>query len=686
MFLDRPDNTLLDEYTGPYERWTFAAELGFPFAFPAIRNGVDTHYTALMEGTARIAEDDALEVRVPPMWTANPPVTPFAMFDPDGDMDMLVQSQDVKLSRMLRRVGEARFRLNMPIAPETWPTTYAPDAALDGWTPPPTPPRMIIGVVDDGIPFVHTAFLDSNGKSRIAACWMQAARAPETAAVPFGREVFNTEIDALRASHGPNERAAYRAAGAIDRTLPELGTVMDQSVTHGAHILGLAAGNDPRTGPHQLPDDAMIIAVQLPNTIAWDTSGFGKEMMMLSAIEYIFHRARAIAAHYGLPELPAAVNFSYGWSANRHDGGSSFERGVEALVTGRQAVQPNTYLIMPTGNNFANRMHGRFMAPDADAAGDIHFGWQLRPDDRTSSFLEVWLPPDIDVPHGWEVVVTPPKGITLSQGGTLPISADPTLKGGDPRRFDELEINGLNIGQLSADKHNGNRWRVMLAMTPTAPGGDPNRRCPVGLWRITLHTGSMPLEPHQAVDVWVQRDDDPTQLGTGGQQSHLVDFNHPAPPKPLQPAPLTPVRGYGCLNGIGTAPAVTRVAGYIGCTGKPTAYSGASAIAVMANGTILKDPAHPTVSAIADQGYFRPGLPSIGVTSGSGARIVGTSAASAAVTRAVAVNILRDRPAFDGFEPMDIGPGGSDLQDAKTLSRMGFLRAPAICKDPSPTS
>ena len=685
MFFDRPDNVQLAKYTGPYERWTFSAELGFPFAFPAIRNGVETHYTALMEGTARIAEGDTLEVRVPPMWTTNPPVTPFAMFDPDGEMQQ-VESQDVKLTRMLQRLGQARFRLNMPIAPATWPQTYEPDAVLDGWTPPATSPRMIIGVVDDGLPFLHTAFLDQDGKSRIAACWMQAARAPDIAAVPFGREVFNTEIDTLRATHGTHERAAYRAAGAIDRTLPELGTVMEHSVTHGAHILGLAAGNDPRTGPHALPDDAMIIAVQLPNTVAWDTSGFGKEMMMLSAIEYIFHRARAIAAHYGLPELPAAVNFSYGWSANRHDGESSFERGVEALITQRQAVQPDTYLIMPTGNNFANRMHGRFMAPDTDAAGEIHFGWQLKPDDRTSSFLEIWLPTDMDTPQGWEIVVTPPNGIALTQGGTLPISADPAHTGGDPRRFDELEIDGLNIGQVSADKHNGNRWRVMLAMTPTALEGDPKRRCPVGLWRITLRTGTQPLEPHQAVDVWVQRDDDPTQLGTGGQQSFLVDFNHPLPPRPLEPAPLTPVRGYGCLNGIGTAPAVTRVAGHIGCAGKPTEYSGASAIAVMANGTILKDRAHPTVSAIADQGHFRRGLPSIGVTSGSGARIIGTSAASAAVTRAVALNILRDKPAFHLFEPTDFGPGTSGLEDAQTLSRMGLSRAPAVCKDPSATS
>ena len=44
------------------------------------------------------------------------------------------------------------------------------------------------------------------------------------------------------------------------------------------------------------PDEEIrIIAVQLPNTIALDTSGFGKDMYMLSAFHYIFHRADIIA-------------------------------------------------------------------------------------------------------------------------------------------------------------------------------------------------------------------------------------------------------------------------------------------------------------------------------------------------------------------------------------------------------
>jgi len=79
-------------------------------------------------------------------------------------------------------------------------------------------------------------------------------------------------------------------------------------------------------------------------------------------------------------------------------------------------------------------------------------------------------------------------------------------------------------------------------------------------------------------------------------------------------------------------------------------------------------------------------LPSIGVTSGSGARIVGTSAASAAVTRAVALNLLRNKPAFHLFESTEFEQGNSGLEDAQTLSRMGPLRAPTVCKDPSASS
>lgn len=681
MFLDRAPEERIDRYTGPYERWIYAAELGFPFAFPAIRNGSSTHVSALMEGEGLPDEGADVDIRVPPLWSSTRQVTPFAMFDntqPSVAADD--PKQDTKLSRILKALGGPRFRLNMPIDPATWPATYDPARELEGWTAPPTPPKAIIGVIDDGIPFMHRAFLDAQSKTRVSLCWLQAAQADTSAAVPFGREVTNTQINDLRATHGNNEMAMYRASGAIDHKLPELGTALTHHATHGAHIAGIAAGNDSYVGAEAQPDEVQILAVQLPNTIAWDTSGIGKEMMMLSAIEYIFHRARAISEHYGVDEIPLVVNFSYGWSANRHDGGSSFEIAVEDLLVARKTVQPLTKLVMPTGNNFANDMHARLMGADMPD-GRAKLGWKLKPDDRTSSYLEIWLPPDID-PTDWQVTVTSPNGSGLHTSTTIRVAADPAQTGGDPRRFTELEVGGENIGQLSVDKHRNTRWRIMLALVPTVPFAGEGRRSPAGLWTISIDTGNTPLSPSQAVDVWVQRDDDPTQLGTGGQQSQLVALD----PRTGQNLPtghsndrLPVVRGYGCINGIGTSPSTVRVAGYVQTTGKPSYYSGSSAIAALPDGSVISGPETPLISAVADQGLFRPGLPSIGVLSGSGARIVGTSAAAAAASRLIVGNIARERDPMAGFGVLSTPIPDGTLEQAKIAARTGAFRAPAAC-------
>ncbi|MEM7296483.1 MAG: hypothetical protein AAF330_07675, partial [Pseudomonadota bacterium] len=256
MVFRRPaDAYRIDAYTGPYERWTFSQELGGEFAFPALRKSGKTHYTALFEGEGQPSACDAAEVRVPPLWLENGPVTPFAMAMKPMVGRAQVQ-QDVRLAEALDQIGGTRYRLNLPVHADTWPRTYRPEDTLDGWTPPAQPPRAIIGVVDDGLPFLHRAFRDANEKSRIAACWLQAARAAQSAAVPFGREVLNTEIDALHARFATRELAAYREVGAIDPKLPELGRIMQNHASHGAHILGLAAGNDPHIQALDLPEDA----------------------------------------------------------------------------------------------------------------------------------------------------------------------------------------------------------------------------------------------------------------------------------------------------------------------------------------------------------------------------------------------------------------------------------------------
>ncbi|QRM35431.1 hypothetical protein [Microvirga sp. VF16] len=670
MVPGRQEEEGFDRFARPYERWVYSKELGLPFAFRAIRQQEvwqeGRHVAGLLEGTAhRDAKND--EVRLPPLW---PPdkhyaFTPFAFTDDGNREETLDQMLARRLGSLLDRGIAPPVRLNMPIAAASWVTkeNYEPDAASETWKKPDSVKKApaILGVIEDALPFAHRAFLDRDGCTRISHLWLQSARATaKRDRVPFGREITNIEIDTLRADYGPDERRLYREAGAIDRSLPEIGQVLERHSTHGAHILGLAGGNDPQwIAAPQVPDEVQIVAVQLPNTVAWDTSGFGKEMFILSALHYIFVRASEIAQAFEVRgELPLVVNLSYGWSAGPHDGHSEMECAIEELLIRRRngefnrdrEPQKKSFIVVPMGNNFADKMHAVFS--DADMRkGPVRIGWRLLPDDRTASYLEIWFPKEFNA-EGWEVRLVPPPGIKLDQDRVV-IKPDTALKPvGYPRCFADLKMGGRNVGQLSADHYGLKRWRVILAMIPTAETGS-DRRLPPGLWKVEIDPMGCPSLPEgQMIDLWLQRDDDPRLMHMGGRQSHLEELPDTRPKG--QPGV---VQRYGTLSALASTPSVTRVAGVVGSTGHPTKYSSAGAL-----GRDEHVPrGEPTLAAISDQGVMLPGLRSIGCVSGSGARLTGTSAAAALAARWMVVKAAEGcYDLMSGLAPLPARPPAID--------------------------
>jgi hypothetical protein len=720
MFLERPLERRIDRYAGPYERWVYSEELGLPFAFKAIRYAKQArHFAAILEGVGQPADVPGAKVRVPPLWPSKNDkhlVTPFAFQilarDDDPANLMLDELIALRLDPLRGQEPEianatARFQINMPMAADSWVPDYRPDAGSESWLRRPTPPSAILGVIDDGLPFAHRAFLGSDGRTRISHVWLQSAQARTGwDRVPFGREFTNGEIDALRASHGPDERRLYRAVGAIDRR-PEIGRALERHSTHGAHILGLAGGNglfglarrrDAQTSPPPLGDDVQIVAVQLPNTIAWDTSGFGKEMFMLSALHYIFVRASEIAQEFGGSELPLVVNFSYGWSAGRHDGGSAMELAIEELIQRRRLRQPKTEIVVPTGNNFADGMHATFSAEDM-SKGSATIGWRLRPDDRTASYLEIWFPESFD-PVGWEVRLVPPRGMEHVPTGSITIPDLGPNPVGDPQCFSELDMNGQNLAQLSADRHRGSppgqlsadhhpgaRWRVMIAVIPTAeiPTTEmgKSRRLPPGLWTVVIDRKNLTsLGADQVIDLWLQRDDDPRPMSMGGRQSRLERLlPHARPPR--RSASRSPVgilaesvlegqpglvRGYGSLSALATTPSALRVAGVVATTRHATGYSSAGALRREGESLVLRGE-QPTLAAAADQGAMLRGLPSIGCVSGSRSRLVGTSAAAALAARWMVANAAAGREFLHGLAPYP--PLKPDEDEVRRVARLG---------------
>ncbi len=128
------------------------------------------------------------------------------------------------------------------------------------------------------------------------------------------------------------------------------------------------------------------------------------------------------------------------------------------------------------------------------------------------------------------------------------------------------------------------------------------------------------------------------------------------------------VRGFGCLSAICSAPAATRVAGLQGGTGGPAAYSSGGGLDRLSGGPVAWG-AQPSFAALSDQGPSRPGLPSIGSVTGSGARLVGTSAAAALASRWMVANAAAGKPLEDGLSPLPLLPPG----DAEVLrsARLG---------------
>lgn len=685
------------DYAGPYERWVYTPELGRPFAFSAIQRDDSPYFTALLEGAQTPASTAHIECRLPPLWS--PPgdrrdITPFAFYDKRADRQADLPDLVAQLGRGMG-AQNPRFRVNFPINPATWTPDYDDALTGDTWQPPATKPSAIIAVIDDGIPFANRAFLRSDGRTRVSHVWLQSAAAQQRSGVPFGREICNADIDQLRRDYGTDEPRLYRAAGAVDATIDELGTYMTRHATHGAHIMGLAAGHLPHLADTPLRDDVAIIAVQLPNTIAWDTSGFSKEMYMLSAMHYVFHRAQAIARHFsganqgaGTPvdEIPLVVNFSYGWSAGRHDGQSEMAIAFQQMLDSRKKRQPHTAIVMPSGNTFMNAMHG-VIDGDMLAGGSYDFGWHQPPDDRTSSYLELWLDPAVR-PDDMALTITPPAGSPPLGNDSIEFVPDTSLsQTGDPCRYVDLFCNGQLIGQLSVDKHRNSRWRALIALIPTQYTNGEPRRAASGTWTITL-TSRKPtgLPSGPVARIWLQRDDDPAELGSGGRQSRLVDFatrgslrklHHPLK---SYDGTLGFIRGYGALNGVANSADVTRVAGYIAGCNRPANYSGAGGLDASAPWG-----AQVTLTAVSEDSLAHIGTRSCGVYSGSVMRLIGTSAAAPSAARWMVINAAQGRAFLDGLNgPLPLHHAEDDTPHTRAQhgARVGLHSIPNIGRRP----
>ena len=599
-----------------------------------------------------------------------PHVVPVVL-QPTGTAPVDATSIAALLGDMAAAAGHeaAQMRLNFPLMASTLDAAYpAASAPTDGPAPgvDGSAPLVIVAVIDAGIPFAHQAFRH-HGHSRVDFCWSQCAPAAGDGAVLFGREFRRSQIDTLIRDHSGDEDAIYRAAGLLGGPgQPPMPLARLQS--HGAHILGTAAGDwDGDTAAR-----VRVIAVDLPATAIWETSGFGTDMVMVAALHYIFDRADRIAATYGRATLPLVINISYGFSGGAHDGAALLDRAMDELIAARRA-EAATALILPSGNMFQDALHAQITG--ADFEGEVAaLDWVVQPDDATSNYLELWYPPG-----------TPADDVVVDLHSPM---------GAVTRQGDDLMIGAVVVGQLVVEA--GAQTCASIILAPTAPRHAaplPHGAAPAGIWQVRLSRpkGMTDTAPKRGaeraapglIQARIQRDTEVDQGNTGARQSYFRDaaasYAATGAPREDDPADARLFR-FGGLNGMATGKTCLIVAGHDAATGRAARYSSTGSHPDVADGARAVDLSAPT-----ERSATLPGIRSIGTRSGVTIAQSGTSSAAPQAARALAAvwlstppaagpapdnyrSHLANSPGADPVQPTDATPRGR--------TRLGHLRLP----------
>jgi hypothetical protein len=461
----------------------------------------------------------------------------------------------------------ARFELGLPVGQHTHPlndpcepfhlsTPRASTARPRGLRGP------VLGLIDGGLALANVAFLDARGGARVKHFWRQdscyggpwpaqnhhgdghvrldpARAGPMPSDMGYGHALDAAAINAAMARYTSaggalDEEALYRHLQLWDLARP---------VNHGTHVMSLAAG---AATPHLPQDDAAsrceLIAVQLDWSNILDTSGGAMNVSVLDALMFILARCA--------PSAEVVVNISWGTLAGPHDGTSILEAAMDQII---DLLGGRLQITVPAGNAYQSRTHANAELPPSHSE-TLH--WRVLPDDRTQSFLEIWLPEAADAVA---IEVTPP-------GASQPL---PALRLGEAGVWSDQPkgshhshpICGLIVPHRSALGAHGTC--ALLALAPTFAWDPHTATAPCGVWRVRIinqsKTSTWPF------DAYIERDDVALGQHTGARQSYFEDPRydtsgnlHSFVDDPINP---TPIRRSGTFNSLSTGQRTVSVGG-----------------------------------------------------------------------------------------------------------------------------
>ncbi|MEX3015014.1 hypothetical protein [Gymnodinialimonas hymeniacidonis] len=365
------------------------------------------------------------------------------------------------------------------------------------------PPKLVFGIIDDGIGVLHGRSRRYPTASRIEkVLWLSGSMGAASVQTisqidaELSRPIQRAEQDAYH---------EYAQAAYAPLTRHSLG----RAQTHGAHMLDLAVGanaGDPLT---KVP----ILAVQVAPESFDDTSGTRLNFDILIGLRWLILET-ALLAGLGTP-VDLVVNMSLGYVAGPKNGRSFIEQAIARLMeVAEHALHMNVHLVVPFGNAYSDNVVAR---SKIEAGGAQDFNLRVQPDDRTPSFLEMRLTDQSPAqdPGQIEVTVTAPRGglqanvFTLNAGQFADLNDDAGRLVG---RLYHIPARLLFAGQVEPAY-------LLFALAPTVRSrSDAELTCPSGQWRLSLRNLGK-----QAMDLTaqVQRDDDPSDRNTGARQARL---------------------------------------------------------------------------------------------------------------------------------------------------------------------
>ena len=485
-------------------------------------------------------------------------------------------------------------------------------------------PPTIVAAIDDGIAFLNARFRSDPAHTRIAAVWLQTAELRDLSGVLCGGVLDKDEIDALLAGGEP-EAEVYRA---INRTIGPTTEQWSTShlVSHGTHVLDLAAGAAPEGDADAAMRALPILAVQLPPAALRDTSGRRLEGYVAQGVRWLM--AQTLRRAGGGPVAPLVVNLSLGSLAGPGNASAFLAEWFQYEVQRYARLAPHAVLRIVAA--YGNARRARLVArTELRAAKELTLDWRILPDDHTPSFVELRA--------------------YNSSAGALRLSLHPP---GALASFDDVpwpepgqswSIGTPPVAMVTGVAEDEHRM-VHVAVAPTAGAATLSQP---GCWRIAVTRAD---EAPALISVRVQRDDTPAGYRTFGRQSWLDhpqawhwddetrDWTFPlATEAGFDNSPVTREGTAVAFSGT-TEPAVLFVGSVRPRTGhpgsfEPALYTASGVVTFQLPGKSTG----PTLAARGDDGAVLRGRRASGVLSGSVARLSGTSVAAPAVARALAL-------------------------------------------------